>query len=594
MMNEDMELVREYAARQSEPAFEMLATRYINLVYATAVRRVGDPHLAEEITQAVFILLARKANTLGPKTILPSWLHRTTGFAATDALKSQRRRRQREQEAHMQTLLNEPAGDEWSRIVPLLDAAVDRLGEKDRRAIVLRFFQQKSLNEVAVATGVSEEAAKKRVHRAVEKLRKIFQKHGVNSTAAIIMGGISNSTTQAAPVTLAKTVTAIVMAKGAAVPASTLLIIKGTLKQMAWAKWRFTAGTGAAILLAGTIAVATMPQADDSNLDDNNDRYQIDGDLTYGSADTGMTRNFTLTVNGSNWMIHLTHPKPDPEAHINWAAFGLPERKPVQFDYKQIYEEEVGLNGSVYCYCYYGKLPAGAINNGSANIQYGDTPIDDATFANYAWVGLASGYYFSTNINNEVTPINHSTSYPRYDRIMARWQLNETAPFLPKSVDYYNGALQAVEGRRIPNMPFAVMRPSADGSISAEVRVLQTKTVNGKTFPTVYTYEQFRTKSAGVPSSNNLERLFLVSVHVHAIHLHAVPDVLPPKPQGDTTVIDERYIMDRQQKPVPFQVEPGSVVPNGMYILHGGRLPEEPDVKMIMKFEKEGLSRSRQ
>lgn len=177
---------------------------------------------------------------------------------------------------------------------------------------------------------------------------------------------------------------------------------------------------------------------------------------------------------------------------------------------------------------------------------------------------------------------------------MARWQLNETAPFLPKSVDYYNGTMQVVGGRWIPNMPSAVMRPSADGPMTGEVRVLQAKTINGKTFPTVYTYEQFRMKSAGVASSNNPERQLLVTVHVHAIRLHAVPDVLPPKLQGETMVIDERYIVDRQQKPVHFQVGRGSMIPNGMYILYGGRLPEEPDVKMIKKFEQELLSRVRQ
>src|ERR1700752_198142 len=138
MMNDDMELVRDYVARRSEQAFETLVSRYVNLVYSAAVRRVRDPHLAEEITQAVFIILARKAGTLAPDTIVPSWLYRTAGFAAADALKIQRRRAQREQEAHVQTQLNEPEDEAWRQIAPLLDAAIAGLSEKDRHAIVLR------------------------------------------------------------------------------------------------------------------------------------------------------------------------------------------------------------------------------------------------------------------------------------------------------------------------------------------------------------------------------------------------------------------------------------------------------------------------
>lgn len=253
MANDDMELVRAYAANRSEQAFETLVGRYVNLVYSAAMRQVRDPHLAEEITQAVFVILVRKAGTLGANTILPSWLHRTAGYCAADALKIQCRRRQREQEAYMQSLSNETEVETWLQIAPLLDAAIAGLAEKDRHAIVLRFFQNKSLRETGAALGASEEAAKKRVNRALEKLRTYFFRHGVTSTTATIAGAISANSIQAAPVALAKTATVIALAKGITGSATTLTLTKGALKVMAWTKAKTVIAIGAGVLLAMSI-----------------------------------------------------------------------------------------------------------------------------------------------------------------------------------------------------------------------------------------------------------------------------------------------------------------------------------------------------
>ena len=260
MTNDDMELVRDYAVRRSEQAFETLISRHVNLVYSAALRQVCNPHLAEEVTQAVFIILARKAETLGPDTILPSWLYRTAGFASSDALKAQRRRRQREQEAYMQSSLNQPESGVWEQIAPLLDTAMAGLNEKDRHAIVLRYFQNKSLHEIGAALGASEEAAKKRVNRALEKLRKLFCKHGVNSTTAIIAGAISVNSIQIAPVALAKTISAAALGKGAGASFSTLIITKGALKLMAWTKAKTAIAVGAGLLLAAGTATLTVKE----------------------------------------------------------------------------------------------------------------------------------------------------------------------------------------------------------------------------------------------------------------------------------------------------------------------------------------------
>jgi RNA polymerase sigma factor (sigma-70 family) len=206
----------------------------------------------------VFIILARKAASLGAKTILTGWLYRTACYVSGSALKRELRRQHREQEAYMQSELDAQAGSTWKQLSPLLDEAMLRLGQTDRDALVLRFFEGRSLNEVGSALGASEEAAKKRVNRALEKLRNIFAKRGVSSTTAIIAGAISAHSVQAAPVALAKAATAAAITKGAAASTSTLTLIKGALKIMAWTKIKTAAVAGAALLLATGTTMLTV------------------------------------------------------------------------------------------------------------------------------------------------------------------------------------------------------------------------------------------------------------------------------------------------------------------------------------------------
>jgi len=254
-MNDDLTLLREYARNQSEATFATLVTRHISLVYSVALRQVRDAHLAEEITQAVFIILARKAGALDDQTILPGWLCRTARYVGADAVKNQRRRQRREQEAHMQNILNQPETETWQQIAPLLDAAMDKLGRKDHDALVLRFFENKNFAEVGAALGAGEDSARMRVSRALEKLRKYFFKRGVTSTAATLGESISANSVQTAPALLAKTATAVALAKGAAAGGSILVLVKGALNLMAWAKAKTTI-IGASVLLAAATATS--------------------------------------------------------------------------------------------------------------------------------------------------------------------------------------------------------------------------------------------------------------------------------------------------------------------------------------------------
>jgi len=269
----DMELLRDYDRQGSEAAFAELVRRHINLVYSTALRHVGIAALAEEITQAVFIILARKAAGLRADTILEGWLHETTRLTALSFLRGERRRQFREQEAYMQSTLQENNDAAiWNQLAPLLDEAVSRLGKKDRDAVMLRFFKDKNLREVAAALNVNEAAAQRRVHRAVEKLRGFFTKRGIALSSVAITGAISANSIQAAPVALAKSVTAVAIAKGAAASGSTLTLIKGALKIMAWTKIKTAIVAGIVILaIAGTATVTVKklaPKRADSALEE--------------------------------------------------------------------------------------------------------------------------------------------------------------------------------------------------------------------------------------------------------------------------------------------------------------------------------------
>lgn len=253
---EDAALLQQYARTNSEEAFSQLVARYLNLVYSAALRQVGNANQAEEISQAVFVILARKAGSISQSAPLAGWLYQTTRLTAANAIRAEIRRTRREQEAYMQSLANETEPDVWNQIAPLLENAMGSLSAHERDVIVLRFFQNKSLQEVAHTLGASENAAKKRVQRALEKLRNFFAKRKIVLTTAIIAGVVSANSVQAAPAGLAVTITAVA-AQGAAASSSTLTLIKGGLKIMAWTKVKTTVVAGAALLLAaGTTTVA--------------------------------------------------------------------------------------------------------------------------------------------------------------------------------------------------------------------------------------------------------------------------------------------------------------------------------------------------
>src|SRR5215469_523775 len=168
----DIALLRQFAKENSESAFSELVRRHINLVYSVALRFTRNAGDAEDVAQAVFIILAQKAERLSKQVVLTGWLYETTRFTAMRLLRTQARRRAHEQEASVQSII-EKSGDQnlWRQVEPHLEAAMSRLGERDRALLALRYFENKTGAEAAALLGMKEEAARKQTNRALEKLQ---------------------------------------------------------------------------------------------------------------------------------------------------------------------------------------------------------------------------------------------------------------------------------------------------------------------------------------------------------------------------------------------------------------------------------------
>jgi RNA polymerase sigma factor (sigma-70 family) len=195
----DTELLREYAACRSEAAFGEIVRRYADFVYSAALRQVGDPEQARDVAQGVFVDLARKASSLRANTLLIGWLCRGARLAALEQLRTQHRRLKRERQA-MELMDPSPEiPNDWSAIRPVLDEAIVKLRDEDRNALLLRFFKNESLASVGATLGVSEDAAQKRVSRALTTLRKFLAERGITTSTAALSVALASNAIQAAP-----------------------------------------------------------------------------------------------------------------------------------------------------------------------------------------------------------------------------------------------------------------------------------------------------------------------------------------------------------------------------------------------------------
>ncbi len=243
---QDLQLLKQYVEDGSEQAFGTLVNKYMDMVYSSAMRRVGNQHLAEDVAQSVFMVLARKAHAFDRDAIVVSWLFRTTRFAALKAMEAEKRRKEREKERgamaqNAHTQISQADEHAWQKLLPHLEPCMDRLREPDRMALLMRFFAGLKLRDIAENLGVSEGAAEKRVSRALDKLRVLLLKQEQVTTSLscnFLAAGLAGRAVFAAPSGFAAATAKIAISSGAGTGSAMVAehLARGVMKMIWWSK----------------------------------------------------------------------------------------------------------------------------------------------------------------------------------------------------------------------------------------------------------------------------------------------------------------------------------------------------------------------
>jgi RNA polymerase sigma factor (sigma-70 family) len=437
--SDDMELLRDYAAHGSEVAFQKLVERHIDLVYSAAQRQVRNSALAQDVTQAAFIILARKAKSLAPETVLAGWLYKTTNYVAARALRAEYRRQQLEWEISHMAKEENHAG--WHQIAPLLDEAMSSLRDKDRDVIILRFFEDQSLREVAIGLGIQEQAAQKRVERALEKLRALLVKKGLVATTTLLATALSTSAVHAAPVHLAGLV-AGTSAGVAGASAISGLVHEG-LRLLAWAKLKSAMAVSTGVL--GVVALATVStilvgqalgQAEQkvigkvSDPQTPDDAFEASGFVQQmyfvnGTPAGTNTRSFHIAVRGSACLLHMNPATAD--SRIAYTEFGSDGTN--GYDFSQVPGWEEGSKVQ---------------NDSTLEIEPHPAPGSmGAPSRNPVWLvyGSSSLFAHGTTFLPSFAPLYESRTVKFLDKLKFRAQgeLDKQAPYLLKTfTDYWD------------------------------------------------------------------------------------------------------------------------------------------------------------
>ncbi len=318
-MTEDAELLRRFRETGCEEAFAEMVKRHVDLVYSVAFRQVGyDVQLARDISQEVFVALARKAGRFEDEVVLTGWLYRCARFEAHRAMRSEHRRRIREQEAQKMHDINDDAigsGTDWEEVRPLLDKAISELHEKDRDAICLRFFESRSFSDIGAKLKLSENASRMRVNRAIDKLSALLARDGIKSTSAALGVVVAGQASVAAPAGLSVSIAqgalaGIASASGGSLLGSFIGIINTTKMTIAWTSVVSVLVVGTAIYQSNRLEAAqenldamAMVRSDYlSKLDELNALksrlLDLDGELASLSGSAGGVLNESLPEHG--------------------------------------------------------------------------------------------------------------------------------------------------------------------------------------------------------------------------------------------------------------------------------------------------------
>jgi RNA polymerase sigma factor (sigma-70 family) len=292
MQMNDLELLRNYRETGSEAAFRELVNRHLGMVHSVALRRARNPDWADEVAHAVFIALARKAGSISERTVLAGWLYRATCFAAGKLLRDEERRARHEKEAAM-AHLNDSSAEEvaisWAELTPLVFEILDTFNRKDREVILMRFIENRSFAEVAVAMGTTEAAAKMRAGRALEKLRGQLGKRGRNITLATLSAGLAAGTASGLPAGLAASVSAAAL--GHATATATAALLAGSVGgSFVWLKVKIAAAIVGSVILGGAVVTYISVRSGET------------GDLK-ASTDDIAGRNGWIVVGRNAWPV---------------------------------------------------------------------------------------------------------------------------------------------------------------------------------------------------------------------------------------------------------------------------------------------------